>query len=167
MQEPPMTDPLAELRASAARRFIGVGTMFGLGALLLWLGLSQAFDNVLWQVFVIACAGVALFAGMRMQQATALHIELHEDGVYDSDGVLLAALDDIETVERGMLAFKPSNGFMIRTKTPQARRWRPGLYWIMGRRVGVGGVTAASHSKVMADIIALKLRERAGEPSMF
>lgn len=158
-----MTEPLAELRVSAARRFLGVGMVFALGALLLWLGLSQAYENLVWQVFVLACAGGALYAGMRMQQATALHIVLHADGVYDSDGVRLAALDDIETVERGMLAFKPSNGFMIRTKTPQPRRWRPGLYWVLGRRIGVGGVTAASQSKVMADIIALRLAERRGD----
>lgn len=158
-----MSEPLAELRASPMRRMIGVGTMFALGLLLLVLGLSETYDRLGWQVFVLACAAGALWGAVRMQQATALHIELHEDGVYDSRGVLIAALDDIDTVERGMLAFKPSNGFMIRTKTPQPRRWRPGLYWIMGRRIGVGGVTAASHAKVMADIIALKLKELRGE----
>lgn len=158
-----MSDPLTELRASPARRAIGVGTMFALGALLVYLGLSQSYENMAWQVVVLVFGAAALWAAVRMQQATALHIELHEDGVYDSEGVLLAALDDIDTVERGMLAFKPSNGFMIRTRTPQPRRWRPGLYWVLGRRIGVGGVTAASHSKAMADIIAMKMRERRGE----
>lgn len=158
-----MREPLTKLRASPMRRLIGVGTMFGLGLLLLVLGLSESYDKLLWQVFILVCAAAALWAAVRMQQATALHIELHEDGVYDSQGVRLAALDDIETVERGMLAFKPSNGFMIRTKSPQPRRWRPGLYWIMGRRIGIGGVTAAGHAKAMADIINMKLREHRGE----
>lgn len=158
-----MSEVVAELRASAVRRVIGVVMMFALGALLLYLALANSFSNLLWQVLLIALAAGAMFAAMRMQRATSLVLSLTDTGLYDSDGLLIAEYDNIEAVERGMLAFKPSNGFMIRTKTPQARRWRPGLYWIMGRRIGIGGVTAASHSKFMADMMNMKLSERAGQ----
>ena len=36
----------------------------------------------------------------------------------------------------------------------------PGLWWRIGRRIGVGGVTPASQSKVMADLITARLIER-------
>ena len=45
----------------------------------------------------------------------------------------------------------------LKTKTPAARRWEPGLWWRIGRRIGVGGVTPASQSKVMADLISARL----------
>ncbi|MGY3437427.1 MULTISPECIES: hypothetical protein [unclassified Marinovum] len=152
-----MTEVVAELSASPARRVIGVGTMFALGALVLYLALSESYDNPLWQVLLIAIAAVALYAATRMYQATALRLQLRDDGLYDSEGHLLAAYDDVETVERGMLAMKPSNGFMIILKKKRPGRWRPGLYWIKGKRIGVGGVTAASHAKFMADMMNMKM----------
>lgn len=157
-----MAEVVAELRASAARRVIGVGTMFGLGALLLYLALSQSFDALIWQVLLIVLAGGALYAAMRMHQATGLHLVLTEEGLFDSEGHQLVAYDEIASVERGMLAFKPSNGFMVLANRPLQRRWRPGMYWVLGKRIGVGGVTAASHSKFMADLMNMKLAEREG-----
>jgi hypothetical protein len=64
-------------------------------------------------------------------------------------------------VDRGTFAFKPSNGFLLRTETRQPRLWQPGLYWRTGRRIGVGGITRAAESKALADLIAIKLAERA------
>ena len=157
-----MAEVLAELAASPARRYFGVGTMFGLGLLVLYLALSQSFDAFYWQLALIALGGAALYAAMRMLQATALRLELRDDGLFDSEGHLLAAFDDIVTVERGMLAMKPSNGFMIVTRTRQPRRWRPGLYWVMGKRIGVGGGTAAADAKYMADLMNMQLVERRG-----
>ncbi|TNF17830.1 MAG: hypothetical protein EP318_20255 [Rhodobacteraceae bacterium] len=158
-----MAEILAELRTSMIRRVIGVGTMFGLGALLLYLALSRSFEGLVWQVLLIVLAGAALYAAMRMHQATAMHLVLTEEGLADSEGHLLVGYDDIVSVERGMLAFKPSNGFMIFARDPLERRWRPGLYWVLGRRIGVGGVTAGSHSKFMADLMNMKLAERRGD----
>lgn len=154
-----MTETLAELRPSTMRRGFGVATLFGLGALLLYLGLAGSYADSVWQIFLILMALGALFAGWRMQQATAMHLTLTDAGLYDSSGFELAAMEDIVSVDRGMMAFKPSNGFMVKLKARKARRWRPGLYWISGRRIGVGGVTSASEGKAMADILAMKLAE--------
>ncbi|WP_323763269.1 hypothetical protein [Marinovum sp.] len=157
-----MAELVAELAASPVRRYFGVATMTGLGVLLLWLALTQNFDQMGWKLALIAMAVAALWAAMRMLQATALRLELREDGLYDSEDHLLAAYDDIVTVERGMLAMKPSNGFMIVTRSKKPRRWRPGLYWVMGRRIGVGGVTAAADAKYLADLMNMQLVERRG-----
>ncbi|WP_417523741.1 hypothetical protein [Marinovum sp.] len=157
-----MTELKVELAASPVRRMFGISTMASLGLLVLYLALSQSFDTLLWKLLLLVLAAAALYAAYRMQQATLLRLELREDGLWDSDGHLVAAYDDIKSVERGMLAMKPSNGFMITTKTRHPRRWRPGLYWVMGRRIGVGGVTAAADAKFMADMMNMQLVERRG-----
>ena len=158
-----MSETVAELRATGMRRWIGVGTMFGLGALLLWLALSQRFDHFGWQILLLVLAGGALYAAMRMQQATAEHLVLTENGLYDNTGYLLASYDNIRTVERGMLALKPSNGFMIVTETPLKARWRPGLYWVFGRRIGVGGMTSGADAKFVADMMNMQMARGRGD----
>ena len=80
------------------------------------------------------------------------------EGLRDGNGRLLCRMDQIAGVDRGAFAFKPSNGFLVKLKEPMPRVWQPGLWWRLGRRIGVGGVTPAGQGKFMADMIALKLR---------
>jgi len=82
---------------------------------------------------------------------------LSETELKDTAGNVLALLSDIEGVDRGMLAFKPSNGFVLRLKTSQPRAWAPGLWWRVFKRVGVGGVTPSGPTKFMAEQIALRV----------
>jgi hypothetical protein len=154
-----MSDVHADLQATPARRLFGLCALFGLGALMLYLALTQPFESMIWRVFLLGMAGGAFWIGLRMQQATAMELTLTDEGLFDSSGFQLAALKDVKTVERGMLAFKPSNGFMIKTYERQPRRWRPGLYWISGRSIGIGGVTGGGQGKAMADIMNMKLQE--------
>jgi hypothetical protein len=87
-------------------------------------------------------------------------IELTETEIRTSEGETIVAVADIEKVERGMFAFKPSNGFIIRTKSKGTRRWEPGLWWRIGRRVGVGGVTPGRQTKYMSEVIAALMVNR-------
>ena len=144
------------IEASQPRRWLGVGMLVFLGALLIYVAFATP-PELAWQVFLLVAGGVSLWVGDKMRRATDGWIELRDDQLVTQDGEVIAALDDIEKVDRGMLAFKPSNGFMLKTKTPAARRWEPGLWWRIGRRIGVGGVTPASQSKVMADLISARL----------
>lgn len=153
---------IATLRASAVRRFIGVGTMMGLGALELYLALTSPMAFV-WQAFLIVMSGCALYVSFLMWKATAMSIHLTTEGLRDSDGNVLARVEDVKSVERSALSIKPSNGFMIRMKERQPMGWRPGMWWRMGRMVAVGGVTPASQSKPMADILAAMMAERNGD----
>lgn len=72
----------------------------------------------------------------------------------DDAGAVLCTLDQIESVDRGFALWKPSGGFVILLKTPQPRGWSPGLWWRIGRRVGVGGATPGKAGAPMADAIA-------------
>ena len=94
------------------------------------------------------------------RRSTGRVIELTATELRDSTGVLLARVEDIESMDRGVFAFKPSNGFLLKTKKPGKRAWQPGLWWRIGNRVGVGGVTSAAQAKFMAEQIAFRLSTR-------
>jgi len=148
------------IEASTPRRWLGVGMLMFLGGLLIYVAFAAPPD-LAWQVFLLVMGGVSLWLGEKMRRATEGWIEFKDNALVNQSGEVIAHIDDIEKVERGMLAFKPSNGFMLKTKTPATGRWEPGLWWRTGRRIGVGGVTPASPSKVMADLISAKLMMRA------
>jgi len=151
---------LAVMRASTGRRALGVGCLGALGAMLIWVGLTRSFDALAWQVFVIFLGALVIWMADAMRRATAQRIELTREGVRSSDGELIAAIDDIESMDRGVFAFKPSNGFVLKTKSKAPARWRPGLWWRMGRRIGLGGVTPGHQSKVMSEMIAALVADR-------
>ena len=151
---------LAVVRASAARRGLGVAMLALLGVLLVYTAVVRPPAAAGWQMFLILVGLFALWAAEKMRRATLLAVELTADGLRASDGEVIAALDQIDTVDRSMFAFKPSNGFILRLKERAEGRWQPGLWWRMGKRVGIGGVTPGAQSKAMADILAAMLIER-------
>lgn len=152
---------LAVVRASFGRRALGVGSLAVLGFLLIYVALVRPPESLGWQGFLIILGGLTLWLAETMRRATALFIELTRDGLRCSDGEVIARIDEIQAMDRGMFAFKPSNGFLMTTKAKAPARWQPGLWWRLGRRIGIGGVTPGHQSKAMAEIIAALIAERA------
>ena len=87
---------------------------------------------------------------------------LTDTDLRDSDGVVLARLDQIIRVDRGAMAMKPANGFTLVLDARQPFGWAPGMWWRLGRRVGVGGVAVAHQAKFMAEVIAERMQRSAG-----
>ncbi len=150
---------LAQVSASAPRRVMGVGMLMTVGAVLIYVALARP-PSIPWLLFLVVVGLGALWIAMRMWNATQHSLELTETELRCSDGTLIAKVDDIEAVDRGFFAFKPSNGFLIRTRTGADRRWYPGLWWRTGNRIGVGGVTPGGQSKAMSEILAAILAQR-------
>ncbi len=155
------TEVLATIRASGPRRVFGIGTLAILGGLLVYLGLATS-PAPLWQVFLLVLGVLALWLADSARRATNNTIELTRKGLATDAGEEIAALDNIATIKRGMFDLKPSNGFTVVLKSPRSRRWQPGLWWALGRRVGIGGVTPGSEAKSMAQIIEALLVEKGG-----
>lgn len=145
---------LATVRASQPRRLFGVGVLGVLGFILIYVALSQPPSNPFWGVFLIVLGAGVWWGAYRMYSATEIWLELTDEELRTSDGTLIARVADIRSLDRGMFAFKPSNGFMLRLSVKTPRCWQPGLWWSMGDRVGVGGVTSAGQTKAMAEIIS-------------
>jgi hypothetical protein len=156
-------EELARITASAPRRVIGVGAMMGLGALLLYMGLATPGMHFAWKGTLSVLGVGTLWAAQVMWQATGHVLILTEEALTDSDGTVVASLDNIAKVDRSVFAMKPSNGFLISLKTSDTLIWRPGLWWRMGRRVAIGGVTSGGQTRPVADIMTLLLTERDGD----
>lgn len=149
----------ATVEASSSRRVIGVSLLVGLGLMTLYVAMSST-PGLAWQGFLLAVSGGSLWMGYRMWQATAHRIELTAQGLRCSDGTEIIRIKDLDVLDRGFFAFKPSNGFLMRSKITGERCWYPGLWWRMGRRIGIGGVTPGSQTKTMTEILAAMMVER-------
>ncbi len=150
------TDPneiLAIAKAGAGRRFLGMGSLGLLGLLMIYIAIVQS-PALEWRLFLFVLGVAVLWMVDKMRRATGTQIELTETELRDSDGTVIALIADIDGIDRGFFAFKPSNGFLLRTVTKAENVWRPGLWWRMGRRIGVGGMTPANQTKFMSEIIA-------------
>lgn len=157
-----MTDPILILRPSAARRVFALIVLYGLGGILILLA-GQAPDPSPWARGVLLVAGVvALIAAEALRRATTQAVVMGETTLATEDGRVICDLAEVVAVDRGAFAFKPSNGFVLKLATPQSRAWAPGLWWRLGRRVGIGGVTHAATAKTMAEAIALQVAARKG-----
>jgi hypothetical protein len=154
-----MSDPIATLSPSPFRRAIAVGFIGLLAVLALAVALLTPPVGLGFRLYLIAVGAVAAWLAHRIWRATARSIALRPSGLYDSEGRCLCALDNVVRVERGAFAFKPSNGFVVHLKRPTSAGWAPGLWWRIGRRLGVGGVTPAGQGRAMADLLSLQVRE--------
>ncbi|WP_299349716.1 hypothetical protein [uncultured Shimia sp.] len=151
---------LATVSASVPRRWLGVGMMGLLGALLLYIALSIPPDNLAWQAFLIIIGLAALYMAEKTRRATERVVELTSECVRLDDGQVLTTIDKIDHISRGMFAMKPSNGFVMVLNENRSRAWQPGLWWAFGKRVGIGGVTPGSQTKFMAQILEAMIAER-------
>ena len=149
---------VATLAPSGIRRSLGIGGLAALGVILAYVAAAGRDASVSSLTLAVAAA-LAVLLAYKMLVSTSKALELRTDGLYTSDGMLIASISNVRQVELGVFAFKPSNGFLIVLKQPMAGSWNPGLWWRFGRRVGIGGVTPRAEGKVMAEAMTLLLRE--------
>jgi len=163
MPDSPQDDPneiIATISASQPRRAFALLVLLFLGLLLLYMAFARPPDALGWQALLLLLGGGALWLAERLRQATRLSLLLTRDALRDSEGRVLVRVAEIKTVDRGFLAFKPSNGFMVTSTVADGRAWAPGLWWRIGRRIGIGGVTSAGQSKAMAEILTALMAQR-------
>lgn len=154
------TEILATVMPSTPRRFAGLGMLLALGAMLTYVALATPPASFAWRIFLLAMGVAVLWLAEKMRRATLAGVELTREELRTTNGLTLVRLEDVAGVVRGSFSLKPSNGFSVITKSRQARGWAPGLWWRVGKRVGIGGVTAASQAKYMSEIMAALLAER-------
>ncbi|SHJ15218.1 hypothetical protein [Wenxinia saemankumensis] len=155
-------DTRRDLAAAGPRRVAAVAALALLGLVLVWLGLGAApvegrESHPLGRVALLALGVLALVGAEAVRRATARALILDRTGLHDDRGRMLARWEEIARVDRGAFAFKPSNGFVLHLTGRAPRGWAPGLWWRIGRRVGIGGVLNARASRVMAEEIAMRL----------
>ncbi len=151
---------LAELRPSPPRRLLGVALLAVLGGLLVWLALAFPPEAVGWQVALLAAGVAALWLAVRMWQVSGQALVLTREVLRDEAGTVLARVEEIRAVNRGVFAFKPAGGFTLSLRQSAPRAWAPGLWWRLGRSVGVGGVTHRHEARYMAEVLDELIKRR-------
>lgn len=159
-----MSDAIARIYPSPARRWFGTITLAVLGGLLIWTSLAHPAASIVWTILLLGFGIVSVWGAVAAYQATGRGIELTKEGLIDSEGVELARIEDIKSVVSGPLAFKPSNGFTVRLKRRYKAAWAPGLWWRFGGMLGVGGMTTGVEAKFMAELINKMISEREEGP---
>jgi hypothetical protein len=159
MQFDDENEVLAVARASIGRRILGLVSLALLGLLLIYIAFARP-PSFGFQIFLIIIGGAALWCADVMRRATASCVELTPTELRDGDGAVIALVADIQSMDRGTFAFKPSNGFLLKTASAQPRAWRPGLWWRVGRRIGIGGMTPGSQTKFMSEVLSAMMATR-------
>ncbi|MCV6595232.1 MAG: hypothetical protein OIF48_19970 [Silicimonas sp.] len=151
-------DILLDIAPSAFRRALALISLLVLGGVLIALAFGDVPD--LWRLFFVGLGAFVLWSCSHLYRSTGDGLQLTPAGLRTRSGRMLVAAENIDRVERGVFAFKPSNGFLVRLKTPEDRGWAPGLWWKFGRRLGVGGTLSGGQTRAMADLMAAMVVER-------
>lgn len=152
---------IAQMYVSPVRRAIGVVLQVAMGITLVFIAAARPPTSPLYIFLLLGIGGILLVGGWRFWKATSLGIVLTDTNIRDTSGTIICKLADIEKIERGTFALKPANGFTLKMTTTQSRSWAPGLWWRMGKMVGIGGATNRNAAKAMAEAIDV-LRSPAG-----
>lgn len=150
---------LVVARPTPLRRFIALGTLNGLGAVTLVMALSQS-AAVYGSGLLFVTGGLSLGMAEVIRRSTARGVELTRAALRETDGAIIAQTADVVRVDRGVMAIKPTNGFVFQTRAAERRNWRFGIWWRVGRHVGIGGMLPPPQTKVMADTLAALIQAR-------
>lgn len=155
-----MSPEIARLDASPVRRWTGAIILGAVGLGLIYVAFAQPSESMLVRFAMPMLGGVLAYQAFRNLKATQQSLVVTQEGIWIAGGELLLSMDNISSVNRATFAMKPSNGFAITLFEPVATRWSPGMYWCVGRKVGIGGATNPSQAKAMSEVIAAMIAER-------
>ena len=157
-----MTEEPTEIIAgvSMSRKFFGV---FSLSVPMLMVGalvIQGAFQTPLALAVGFVLVAVFGWAAWRMWSAPNFGIVYDGKALRTEDGIELARLDEIENVQTGLFALRPSNGFLLVLKERGQRPTRPGVFWQQGRSLGIGGILHSEPAKSIGKAIQIELDRR-------
>lgn len=155
-----MSEILARLQIAPVRRWVGVIILALIGVGLIYSGLVYPPAALLGRLAIFLLGFLMILQAYWNLQVRSGALVLKEDGLWVENGPQLAALDNIETVQVSAFSIKPSNGFAVVLRSPARLKWVPGLYWCVGRRIGVGGATHPSQAKAMAELLSTLIMDR-------
>ena len=143
-KDPDPNEVLATIDPHPVRRVFTTGVVGLLGFMLIYIAAATPPADIGWLAFLVILGLGSLYLSWRVWGATAVALELTRSALREVDGRVLFMLDEVESVDRSIFAFKPAGGFLVRLKAPttRGRVYAPALWWRSKRRVAVGGATA-------------------------
>lgn len=129
-------------------------------------GITGALALKLWgasSVSALLCGAMALFLGghvRRLWVGRAVSLVITDQEIATTDGVVSIPISQMQEVQTGLFDYKPASGLSVRLKDSAPRYWQPGLIWVSGRRVGIGGMIPKSISKILAQTLAEQIARK-------
>lgn len=141
------------LQPALARRVLACGLTVSLGLLVWGIAATEPDASAAGRALMVGLGALALWLAVELWRGTARGIELIDGVLQDTQGREIARVSEIAGLERGVFAIKPSQGMVLRLRTPGPVAWVPGLWWRLGRRVGIGGMTPKAQTKALAETL--------------
>lgn len=161
-----MDTKVAVLEPSLGRRWFGAIILGLIGVILIYWSISYPPETLIARI-LMPILGVLCFWQVQWNMRVSQYgLYLTKEGLFDANDVLICPLYNMAEVDRGLFAFRPSNGFLVRLHEPEEKGWAPGLYWRLGKRLGVGGATHPAQNKAMAQAIEALILERSLGPEL-
>lgn len=155
-----MSEAQLELRAAKVRRVIACGVLVAIGAMFWWSGMLGGDQTGAARALMVGIGALWFWGAWELWRGTGRAVFLTDSGLVDSNGVVIAPFDSILAVERGMISMKPSHGMLLKLSHAGPVKWVPGLWWRLGARVGIGGLTPKNATRLFADALELRLAEK-------
>lgn len=155
-------DVLVAIRATTFRRYTTVILLVFFALILTQVGIEMPSERPAMKFLAFALGFVSVIQAVFFWRATAVAIELTAQVLRESgpNGRILARVADIEKIDSSAFSYRPASGFLILLKTPAPMMVAPGMWWRRGRKIGIGGVTAKAHSKILAAALQELITER-------
>jgi hypothetical protein len=162
---PDPDEVLATIDPHPIRRVFTTGVVGMLGVMLIYVAAASPPADLAWLAFLVIFGAGSLYLAWRVWEATGVTLELTRTELREAGGRVLFALDEVESVDRSIFAFKPAGGFLVRLKSPttRGRVYAPALWWRWHTRIAVGGATSGAQAKPVADLIKIIVAELNGE----
>jgi hypothetical protein len=160
-----MDTPLATLRPSTPRLVFTVICLAAFAAALLWIAFMQPPDNIGWRGFLLLAAILVVWSVLRLRRLRGRALVLTEDALVDTSSGTVCRIADIARINTSTFALKPARGFAIDLVESGERVWIPGLWWRIGRNVGVGGMTGSVETRMMAERLDAMVAARKADPT--
>ena len=151
---------LLQLTPAPLRRAAVCGGPLALTLWGVWVAAAAVPDGAPLRIALGLAVVVAAAVAVALWRATDVTMTLTEAALSDSRGRILARIDQVERVERGALSLAPTGGFILRLSAAAPAAWVPGVWWRVGRRVGVGGTTPRRMTREMALLVEAMLALR-------
>lgn len=148
-----MDRALITVKPSQPRLWFLVATLGLLGALMLWIALAHPPADLGWRLFLLGGGGGVGWGAWRILGLRDRALVLTEQALIDTGAGEICRLDEIARVNRGVFTARPARGFVLSVGKARGRYWVPGLWWRIGRSIGIGGMTGAVETKLMAEMI--------------
>lgn len=153
LQQADPDDILIGIGGSLLRRVVGTGAIGLIGTSFLWHGYQQLIaTGEGLPLILLAVAG--FYGAQRFWRSSATGLVLTPTELRDTRGRQIVRVADIVAVNRDTFAMiKPTNGFVIAVRDKLPATISPGIWWRLGKRIGIGGLIGAGEGKAMAELL--------------